>query len=51
MSKNQNGSISEEKIKKEEHKDQRIEQIGQLTLDENKEKHEIHLLSIIGEIE
>lgn len=31
--------------------DDRIEKSGQLTLQDNKEKHEIHLLSIIGEIE
>lgn len=31
--------------------DERIEKNGQLTLQDNKEKHEIHLLSIIGEIE
>ena len=41
----------EEKIKKEEHGDQRIEQMGQLTLDNNDKNQEIHLLSIIGEIE
>lgn len=39
------------KIDKEQHMDQRIEQIGQLTLGDNKEKQNIHLLSIIGEIE
>lgn len=31
--------------------DERIEKMGQLTLQNNKERHEIHLLSIIGEIE
>ncbi len=36
---------------KEDHQDQRIEKIGQITLNENKEKHNIHLLSIIGEVE
>lgn len=36
---------------KTQSKDERIEQSGQLTLHENKEKHAIHLLSIIGEIE
>ena len=35
----------------QEHQDDRIEKIGQLTLEENKEKQNIHLLSIIGEIE
>lgn len=39
------------KKEKEEHQDQRIEQIGQLTLDENGKKQEIHLISIIGEVE
>lgn len=41
----------EEKIKAEEHQDQRIEQMGQLTLDKNDKHQDIHLLSIIGEIE
>lgn len=36
---------------KEEHQDERIEKIGQMTLNENKEKQNIHLLTIIGEIE
>lgn len=35
----------------EKHQDERIEQNGQLTLRDNKEKQDIHLLSIIGEIE
>ncbi len=35
----------------QEHQDERIEKIGQLTLSENNEKQNIHLLSIIGEIE
>ncbi len=38
-------------MEKEQHQDERIEKIGQLTLQENKEKQNIHLLSIIGEIE
>ena len=40
--------------KKEEqeiHRDERIEQTGQLTLTDNKEETSIHLLTIIGEIE
>jgi len=41
----------EEKRDKEKHKDERIENVGQATLDENKEHHKIHLISIIGEIE
>ena len=36
---------------KEKHQDERIEQTGQLTLDENTEQQSIHLLSIIGEVE
>lgn len=31
--------------------DERISETGQVTLDENKEQHKIHLLTIIGEIE
>lgn len=41
----------EEKREKEKHKDERIENVGQVTLDENKDHHKIHLISIIGEIE
>lgn len=41
----------EEKREEQESKDKRIEQTGQITLDQNKEKQEIHLLTIIGEIE
>ena len=39
------------RIEKEKHRDERIEQTGQLTLDENEQKQNIHLLTIIGEIE
>ncbi len=39
------------KADKEKHQDQRIEQLGQLTLNENEQKQDIHLISIIGEIE
>lgn len=42
---------AEEKREEEKHKDERIEEVGQITLDENKEHHKIHLVSIIGEIE
>ena len=35
----------------EKEKDDRIEQSGQLLLDENKQKENIHLITIIGEIE
>lgn len=41
----------EKKQDKEQHDDERIEKTGQVTLDQNKEKQEIHLLTIIGEIE
>lgn len=39
------------KAEAERHRDERIEQTGQVTLDKNVQKHNIHLLSIIGEIE
>lgn len=45
------GETQDETIDTEQHQDERIEQSGQLTLHDNKEKHDIHLLSIIGEIE
>lgn len=48
---NQSNDMQEKALEKEQHQDERIEQTGQLTLHDNKEKHEIHLLSIIGEIE
>lgn len=35
----------------EQEKDERIEQFGQLLLDENKQKEHLHLITIIGEIE
>ena len=41
----------EKKSEKEEHQDKRIEQPGQATLDENDSLGNIHLISIIGEIE
>lgn len=43
--------MNKQKQEEEKQKDERIEQTGQVTLDKNKEKQEIHLLSIIGEIE
>lgn len=52
--KNQNGqkpSDNNDKREKEEHQDERIEKLGQVTLDNNEEQQDIHLLSIIGEIE
>lgn len=41
----------EKKIEKEEHRDERIRQTGEVTLDENTRLENIHLISIIGEIE
>lgn len=41
----------QEELKQEEHQDERIEKLGQLTLQENEKQQDIHLLSIIGEIE
>lgn len=41
----------EKKIEKEEHQDERIRQTGEVTLDENARLENIHLISIIGEIE
>ena len=49
---NQNNQNEQDaKLQKEEHQDERIEKLGQVTLGENKEHQDIHLLSIIGEIE
>uniref|UniRef100_UPI004055D37C ClpP family protease n=1 Tax=Acetatifactor sp. TaxID=1872090 RepID=UPI004055D37C len=47
----QDNNQESQKIEKEQHQDERIEQTGQLTLKENKKKQEIHLISIIGEVE
>lgn len=44
-------SEREEQREKEIHEEERIKESGQLTLTENNENEEIHLLSIIGEIE
>lgn len=41
----------EERLNSEQQRDKRIEETGQVTLDHSKEKHRIHLLSIIGEVE
>ncbi len=41
----------QQKIDAENHADERIERNGQLTLDKNDKKHNIHLLTIIGEVE
>ncbi|MDE6063495.1 MAG: ATP-dependent Clp protease proteolytic subunit, partial [Lachnospiraceae bacterium] len=42
---------NEEKREEEKYKDARIEQTGQVLLDKNKEKQNVHLITIIGEIE
>ena len=39
------------KIEEEKHRSERIEEMGQVTLDKNKKSETIHLLTIIGEIE
>ena len=41
----------ERKIEEEEHRDERIEESGQVMLQKNEQHHGIHLLSIIGEVE
>ncbi len=41
----------EEKREQEEHQDERIEKTGQVTLDTNGKMGNIHLISIIGEVE
>ena len=41
----------EDRLNSEQQRDKRIEETGQVTLDHSKEKHRIHLLSIIGEVE
>ncbi len=45
------GHNENNKNEQEQIKDNRIEESGQLVLDENKQKERIHLVSIIGEIE
>lgn len=53
MENKENNTIEQEKTKEEveQLKDEKISEYGQTTLDKNKEKHKIYLLSIIGEIE
>lgn len=43
--------MKEENREDEKHRDERIKQTGQVLLDNNKEKQNIHLLTIIGEVE
>ena len=49
----ENKNLDEKKTEKdiEEKEDEKLEEYGQMTLDENEKKQKIHLLSIIGEIE
>lgn len=47
----ENDNRNDQKKEAEEHRDERIEKTGQLTLDKNPQKHNIHLLTIIGEVE
>lgn len=49
QSKDENGK--EKKRENEKQRDDRIEKTGQVMLDENREHHKIHLLTIIGEVE
>jgi ATP-dependent protease ClpP protease subunit len=44
-------SKNKDTTENEQKKDERIKETGQMTLDENKEHHRIHLITIIGEIE
>lgn len=46
-----NDDNKKEKAEVEKRKDERIESTGQLTLDESEAAHNIHLITIIGEIE
>lgn len=49
---NKNENNKEQNRRDEEkHRDERIEQTGQVMLDQNKEKQKIHLITIIGEVE
>lgn len=50
-SKNREEKDQEKKRENEKQKDERIEKVGQVTLDENAQNHKIHLLTIIGEVE
>ena len=53
MSRSDNGKKEEENsvLDKEQKQDERIEKVGQVTLDENEANNKIHLNSIIGEVE
>lgn len=47
----QNEQNSNPKEEAEKHREERLKETGQVTLDQNEQKKKIHLLSIIGEIE
>lgn len=51
MQKNRENDQEDKRREEEKHRDERIEQLGQVTLNKNKEKQNIHLLTIIGEVE
>lgn len=51
MDNNEDSQDRESRLNAQEMEDERIEKQGQVLLNKNKEKHRIHLLSIIGEIE
>lgn len=48
---NNTSDEKEKELDSKRYKDEKIEKEGQVTLDENKNKHKIHLITIIGEIE
>ncbi len=48
---NRDENGKEKKRENEKQRDDRIEKTGQVMLDENREHHKIHLLTIIGEVE
>ncbi len=43
--------MSEKKVEEEKHRNERIEDSGQVTLDKNNKSRTIHLISVIGEVE
>ena len=43
--------MSEKKVEEEQHRSERIEETGQVTLDKNSKQNNIHLITIIGEVE
>ncbi len=51
MDNNEDSQDRESRLNAQKMEDERIEKQGQVLLNKNKEKHRIHLLSIIGEIE